>query len=85
MLCISTNVAWQNAKKNTGKDDAHSESNLALNGAMLANMDDGLELFKQYSDNPSFRAWLQDIVFNANQGREEKYPKRTVGNRSSKM
>jgi hypothetical protein len=33
---------------------------------MLTNMDDGLELFKQYSDNPSFKAWLQEAVFNSN-------------------
>jgi type I restriction enzyme R subunit len=63
---VAQNTAWQNAKRNAGKEDARTESNIALNSAMLLNMDDGIELFKQFSDNPSFKAWLQDIVFNTN-------------------
>jgi type I restriction enzyme R subunit len=26
-------------------------------------MKDNMELFKQYNDNPSFKKWLSDIVF----------------------
>jgi type I restriction enzyme R subunit len=63
---VAVNTKWQNARKNADKDDAFTESNNALRGVMLTNMDDCLELFKQYSDNPSFRAWLQNTVFKSN-------------------
>jgi hypothetical protein len=33
---------------------------------MLSNTGDQMELYKQYSDNPSLKAWLQNMVFNTN-------------------
>jgi type I restriction enzyme R subunit len=63
---VAQNETWQNAKKNASKDDARTESNFALNGAMLSNMGDHMELYKQYSDNPSIKTWIQDMVFNTN-------------------
>jgi type I restriction enzyme R subunit len=62
------NTTWQNAKKNAGEDDARVESNAALRGVILDNMDSTPELFKQYSDNPSFKAWIQEQVFSINYG-----------------
>jgi type I restriction enzyme R subunit len=39
------------------------EHDKALNRVVLELLDDHTELFKQFSDNPSFRRWLTDTVF----------------------
>ena len=31
---------------------------------MFSIMADNMELFKQFQDNPSFKKWLSDMVFN---------------------
>ena len=37
----------------------------ALGRVMVALLKDDTELFKQFSDNPSFKRWLEDTVFSA--------------------
>jgi type I restriction enzyme R subunit len=32
---------------------------------------DSMELYKQYADNPSFRAWLMDVIFKGTYRRGE--------------
>ena len=36
------------------------------------NMADNMELFKQFQDNPSFKKWLSDLVFNLTYNKEGK-------------
>ena len=62
---VAKNEAYQNALKNSNSDTARIESNFALRKVILASMNSGLELFKQYQDNKSFQTWLQDYVFDA--------------------
>ena len=40
------------------------ESERALQQVIFAIMADNMELFKQFQDNPSFKKWLSDMVFN---------------------
>ena len=61
---VSKDVAYQNAMKNSDKQNARIESERALRKAVMNMMSDNMELFKQFNDNPSFKKWLSDMVFN---------------------
>ncbi len=50
------------------KQDARIEHDKALLRVMTAVLQDDTELFKQYSDNPSFKKWLSDMVFGMTYG-----------------
>jgi type I restriction enzyme R subunit len=41
------------------------EHDRALNRVVLEMLSDHTELFKQFSDNPNFKRWLTDMVFDA--------------------
>jgi Type I site-specific restriction-modification system, R (restriction) subunit and related helicases len=55
---------YQNAMKNSDKQNARMESERALQQVIFSVMADNIELFKQFQDNPSFKKWLSDMVFN---------------------
>lgn len=61
---VAQNKDYQNAMKNSDKQNAKIESDKALNRAVLNTMTDNMEVFKQFQDNPSFKKWLSDMVFN---------------------
>ena len=58
--------AFQNARNNSDKQNARIEHDKAIERAVMVRLADHTELFKQYSDNPSFRKWWQDMVFAQN-------------------
>lgn len=60
---VAADTAYQNAKKNSDKQNARIEHDKALVRVMTAVMKDDTELFKQFMDNESFRRWLTDTVF----------------------
>ncbi|MGI5836040.1 MAG: type I restriction endonuclease subunit R [Chloroflexota bacterium] len=60
---VAADTAYQNAKKNSDKQNARIEHDKALLRVMTALLTDDTELFKQFSDNESFRRWLTDTVF----------------------
>jgi type I restriction enzyme R subunit len=60
---VSKDTAYQNAMKNSDKQNARLEGERALDKAVMNMMKDNMELFKQYTDNPSFKKWLADMVF----------------------
>jgi type I restriction enzyme R subunit len=60
---VAADGAYQNAKENSDKQNARIEHDKALGRVMTAVLKDDTELFKQFSDNPSFRRWLTDTVF----------------------
>ena len=49
--------------KNNDKQNARIEHDKALARVMTGVLKDDTELFKQFSDNPSFKRWLADTVF----------------------
>src|SRR5208282_4431645 len=57
---VAADVAYQNAKKNSDKQNARIEHDKALAGVIIGLMKDDTELFKQFSDNPDFKRWLTD-------------------------
>jgi type I restriction enzyme R subunit len=61
---VSDDKAYQNARKNSDKQAARLEHDKALARVMTDLLADHTELFKQFSDNPSFQKWLKDMVFN---------------------
>lgn len=68
---VNADSAYQNAKKNSDKQNARIEHDKALLRVMTSLLQDDTELFKQFSDNESFRRWLTDTVFMVTYEREE--------------
>ena len=60
---VAADKAYQNAKKNSDKQNARIEHDKALQRVMNDLLADHTELFKQFCDNPSFRKWLGDTIF----------------------
>lgn len=60
---VSADKAYQNAMKNSDRQNARIEHDKALQEVIVALLSDHAELFKQFSDNPSFKKWLSDTTF----------------------
>ena len=60
---VAADGAYQNAQKNNDKQNARIEHDKALARVMTGVLKDDTELFKQFSDNESFKKWLSDSVF----------------------
>ena len=60
---VAADKAFQNAKQNSDRQNARVEHDKALARVMTAVLKDDTELFKQFSDNPSFKRWLADTIF----------------------
>ncbi len=60
---VVSDTAYQNAMKNSDKQNARIEHDKALARVMTAVLKDDTELFKQFMDNESFRRWMTDTVF----------------------
>lgn len=62
---VAQDKAYQNAQANSDRQNAKLEHDKALNRVVLELLSDHTELFKQFSDNPNFKRWLTDMVFDA--------------------
>ncbi len=62
---VAQDKAYQNAQANSDKQNAKLEHDKALNRVVLELLSDHTELFKQFSDNPNFKRWLTDMVFDS--------------------
>ena len=62
---VAGDRAYQNAMANSDQQNARIEHDKALERAMTELLADHTELFKQFSDNDSFRRWLSEMVFAA--------------------
>jgi type I restriction enzyme R subunit len=60
---VAADRAYQNARKNSDRQAARIEHDKALARVMTGVLKDDTQLFKQFSDNESFRRWLTDTVF----------------------
>ena len=60
---VNADQAYQNAKKNSDRQNARIEHDKALKRVITALFTDDAQLFKQFQDNDSFRHWLTDTVF----------------------
>ena len=60
---VAADSAYQNAQQNSDRQNARIEHDKALVRVMTAVLKDDTELFKQFSDNDSFRRWMTDTIF----------------------
>ena len=60
---VSRDEQYQNAMRNSDKQEARTESDRVLQKVIFSIMADNMELFKQYTDNQDFKKWLSDLVF----------------------
>ncbi|MDD3014166.1 MAG: hypothetical protein PHC34_10735, partial [Candidatus Gastranaerophilales bacterium] len=60
---VAADKAYQNAKKTSDKQNARIEHDKALSKVLNELLFDHTELFKQFSDNPSFKKWLSETIF----------------------
>ncbi len=66
---VAGDRAYRNAMANSDRQNARIEHDKALERAMTELLADHTELFKQFSDNASFRRWLSEMVFAATYSR----------------
>lgn len=69
---VAKDKAYQNAMKNSDKQNARLESEKALGRVIMNMMADNIEIFKQYNDNDSFKNWLSNLVFDVTYNTEGK-------------
>ena len=62
---VAENTAYQNAMKNSDRQNARIEHDKALRDAVTEFIMDDTEFFKQFADNESFRRWIQEMNFAA--------------------
>jgi len=60
---VSSDQAYQNARLNSDRQNARIEHDEALRRVMTAILQDDTQLFKEFSDNESFRRWLTEAIF----------------------
>lgn len=60
---IKANSAYRNACRNSDRQNALIEHNRVLGHIMLEAFQDFADLYKQFSDNESFKRWLSDRMF----------------------
>jgi type I restriction enzyme R subunit len=65
---VSADQAYQNAKRNSDRENARIEHDKALKRVITALFTDDAQLFKQFQDNESFRHWLTDTIFGITYG-----------------
>lgn len=68
---VSSDQAYQNAKKYSDRQNARIEHDKALKRVITALFSDDAQLFKQFQDNDSFRQWLTNTVFQLTYDAEE--------------
>ncbi len=60
---VAADKAYQNAMKNSDKQNARIEHDRALQRVILSLLKVHTELYAQFSDNPSFKKWLEEKDF----------------------
>ena len=60
---VAGNVAFQNALQNSDMQNARVEHDSVLQQVMTSLMKDDMKLFKEFTDNEGFKAWLTRTVF----------------------
>jgi type I restriction enzyme R subunit len=60
---VAADPRYQNARRNSDRQNAKIEHDEALKRVMTAVLKDDTELFRQFMDNEGFRRWMTDTVF----------------------
>jgi len=67
---VAADTAYQNAQKNSDKQNARIEHDRALGRVMTGVLKDDTQLYALFADNESFRKWLTEWVFGLTYGRQ---------------
>lgn len=62
---VAKDEKYANARQHSDRQNAQVEHNRALEKVMTSMMEDESQLFKLFTDNETFKAWLQETVFKA--------------------
>ena len=62
---VAADKRYRNAMKNSDKQNARIEHDLALERVVVELLSDHTELYKLFSENPAFKKWLSEAVFAA--------------------
>ena len=62
---VAADKKYRNAMKNSDKQNARIEHDLALERVVVELLSDHTELYKLFSENPAFKKWLSEAVFAA--------------------
>ncbi len=65
---VAADPAYTNARANSDAVNARVEHDQALNRVMMSILQDDTQLFKYFSDDPDFKKWLADRVFEMTYG-----------------
>ncbi len=60
---LEADTAYQNAMKNSDRQNARIEHDLALKRVVQSLMTTDAQFFKEFSDNDSFRKWVTEMMF----------------------
>ncbi len=60
---VAADRAYQNAMRNSDKAAARLEHDRVLRRVIVEMLADHTDLFKHFSDNPSFQKWLEETIF----------------------
>ncbi len=60
---VAADRAYQHAMRNSDRQNARIEHDRALQRAVTSILNDDTELFKRFMDDPNFRRWLTDTMF----------------------
>ena len=60
---VAADKAYQNAMRNSDKENAKVEHGKALERVMTAVLNDDTQLFSKFQDNADFRRWLTQTMF----------------------
>ncbi len=69
-LKVRADSAFQNAEKNSDRQNARIEHDKALERVITELLTSDTELFKQFNDNPSFKKWLSESNFESTYGKQ---------------
>jgi len=61
---VNADPAYQNARQNSDKQNARIEHDMALMRVLVSMLSDHSDLYKNYTEDSSFRKWLADTIFN---------------------
>lgn len=67
---VDEDKRYQNARKNSDKQNSRIEMETALQRAMVGMMVNQTELFKKYQDDPGFKSGLAELIFSLTYNRQ---------------
>ena len=65
---VAADTAYQNAQKNSDKQNARFEHDRALARIVTELVADHVDLYKLFNENPQFKRWLSDTIFSETYG-----------------